>query len=210
MIFFNAQIAFSFLYDLISKTGTVCQDTKAIYNCGFTLKYPDRNEIDLPWRNWNKKYADKEWEWYLSKDRNAKDISKSAPIWKNHMDEKGNVNSNYGYQWNRNNQYDKVVEMLKKDKETRRAILTIYDGKEIEDYEKDTPCTISVGFYIDKGYLNMSVIMRSNDLWYGFCNDQYCFSNLQKDICKELNLPIGEYYHYTMNMHIYNDKLNKI
>ena len=26
----------------------------------------------------------------------------------------------------------------------------------------------------------MCVVMRSNDLWFGFCNDQYCFSKLQE------------------------------
>jgi len=59
------------------------------------------------------------------------------------------------------------------------------------------------------GKLCMSVMMRSNDLWYGFCNDQYCFSELQKLVAKRLKLPIGWYYHYASNMHIYNDKLNK-
>jgi len=210
MIFFNAEKAFVYLYDLISTNGYECQDTKAIYNCGFTLKYPDRNLINVKWRNWNKKYADKEWQWYLTKNPNAVEISKSAPIWKKHMNEKNEVNSNYGHQWHRNNQYDKIIEMLKKNNDTRRAVLTLYDGKEIVEYEKDTPCTLNVGFFIKDGYLNMSVMMRSNDLWYGFCNDQYCFSNLQKDIAKEINLPIGEYYHYSMNMHIYNDKLNKV
>ena len=59
------------------------------------------------------------------------------------------------------------------------------------------------------GKLCMSVMMRSNDLWYGFCNDQYCFSELQKMIAKRLKLDTGRYYHLATNMHIYNDKLDK-
>ena len=37
----------------------------------------------------------------------------------------------------------------------------------------------------------MCVTMRSNDLWYGFCNDQYCFSKLQKMISNELNIEVA-------------------
>jgi thymidylate synthase len=53
----------------------------------------------------------------------------------------------------------------------------------------------------------MAVLMRSNDLWYGFCNDQFCFSNLQMDIADVLQLEVGTYYHFAHNMHLYNDKL---
>ena len=53
----------------------------------------------------------------------------------------------------------------------------------------------------------MCVTMRSNDLWYGFCNDQYQFSMLQEMIAKEINIDMGTYYHFAHNLHIYNDKL---
>jgi thymidylate synthase len=51
--------------------------------------------------------------------------------------------------------------------------------------------------------------MRSNDLWYGFCNDQYQFSKLLELVCKETGLDMGSYYHFVHNLHIYSDKLNK-
>ena len=55
--------------------------------------------------------------------------------------------------------------------------------------------------------LNMAVVMRSNDLWFGFCNDQYCFANLQMLVAYELGIECGEYYHYAHNLHLYNNKL---
>jgi thymidylate synthase len=45
--------------------------------------------------------------------------------------------------------------------------------------------------------------MRSNDIWFGFCNDQYCFSKIHELVCLETGLDIGEYYHYAANMHLY-------
>ena len=59
------------------------------------------------------------------------------------------VRSNYGWQWQRNNQLDYVVNKLKSNhKETRHAAISIYDCKEHGTYEFDTPCTYAVQFTI--------------------------------------------------------------
>ena len=117
------------------------------------------------------------------------------------------VNSNYGYQWERNYQLDYVIAKLKHDKDTRHAAISIYDGKEHAKYRKDTPCTYAVQFTILNDKLNMAVLMRSNDLWFGFCIDQYCFSYLQKMVADRLSIETGTYYHYAHNLHLYNDKI---
>ena len=69
------------------------------------------NLIKTKWRKWSKSYADLEWEWYLSAEESAQRVAEKAKIWKTIMDENGNVNSNYGYQWQRNNQLDKVIDI---------------------------------------------------------------------------------------------------
>lgn len=207
--FENASDAFDFLYDHISNHGINFDDTQAIFNCGILIKNPMDNAIHSPFRKWNKTYAEREWKWYLSQNPNANEIAKYAPIWYKMMDEDGNVRSNYGWQWHRESQLSKVIKKLRDNPNTRQATISIYDGKEIDTYEYDTPCTLAINFTIFKGVLDMSVYMRSNDLWYGFCNDQYCFSNLQSSVAKHLGLPVGNYYHHASNLHIYNDKLNK-
>ena len=80
-------------------------------------------------------------------------------------------------------------------------------GKEIDDYSHDTPCTYAVQFTIVHNRLDMCVTMRSNDLWYGFCNDQYQFSKLQEMVSKRLKIETGVYYHFAHNMHLYNDNV---
>ena len=124
------------------------------------------------------------------------------------MDENGNVNSNYGWQWLRNEQLNKIIDKLKKDKYTRQAVISIYDGKEIDKYNYDTPCTLAIHFQYFNNKLNMTVFMRSNDLVYGFCNDQYCFSNLLKLVSDALEMVPGEYYHFVSNLHIYKRHFN--
>lgn len=163
-------------------------------------------------REWNKEYAEAEWKWYLSGDRNIRKLGdlygKVPPIWTRMADEDGNVNSNYGWQWKRNDQLQKVIDMLS-DENTRQAAISIYDGKEIHTYDNDTPCTYAVQFTImpKTRKLNMAVVMRSNDLWFGFCNDQYCFASLQMLVAYELGIDCGEYHHYAHNLHLYNNKL---
>jgi len=209
--FYNANEAFEYFYKYISKYGTDFRDTKTLFNVGFTLHRPMMNVIVTEERKWSKEYAKAEWQWYLSGDNHIKtlgDIYGKVPeIWKRMADDKGYVNSNYGWQWQRQKQLDKVIDLLKRDKYTRQAAISIYDGKEIDDYKYDTPCTYAVQFTIVDNRLNMCVTMRSNDLWYGFCNDQYQFSRLQELVAKEINMDIGTYYHFAHNLHIYNDKL---
>ena len=212
--FYNANEAFEYFYKTISKHGIKFADTRALFNIGFTIHKPMLNNIITEKRKWSKEYAEAEWQWYLSGDPNINKLGeiygKIPEIWKRMADNKGNVNSNYGWQWQRNKQLAKVINLLKREKYTRQATISIYDGKEIDKYTNDTPCTYAVQFTIVDNRLNMCVTMRSNDLWYGFCNDQYCFSKLQELVAKEINMDIGSYYHFAHNLHIYNDKLGLI
>ena len=209
--FRNANEAYEYVHDKIIQEGIEFGDTKALFNVGFYITDPKDRKIINKERNWKEDYAEAEWQWYLSGDPNIKalgDIYGKVPeIWKRMADPSGKVNSNYGYQWERNAQLDMVLEMLKHNKDTRQACVSIYDGKEINNYAFDTPCTYAIQFTIVHGRLDMCVTMRSNDLWYGFCNDQYQFSKLQEMVSKRLKIETGTYYHFAHNMHLYNDKI---
>ena len=212
--FKNADKAFSYYKKQILDYGIDFDDTKALFNVGFTITKPMDNFIKCEQRKWKWSYADSEWHWYLTGDRNIKTLGniygKVPRIWEHMADECGNVNSNYGWQWKRNNQLDMVIQLLKDNPRTRQAAISIYDAKEWKDYEYDTPCTYAIQFPITGQSLNMCVTMRSNDLWYGFCNDQYCFSKLQLLVADELGLLVGEYFHFAHNLHLYNNIIDKI
>ena len=207
----NANEAYeALLHDAIA-LGIDFDDTKALFNCGFYINNPMDNHITNKQRKWSLKYAEAEWQWYLSGDPSISKLGelygKIPPIWEKMADSLGNVRSNYGWQWKRNAQIDYVTAKLKTNPRTRHAAISIFDGKEFDTYRNDTPCTYAVQFTIINDKLCMSVYMRSNDIWYGFCNDQYQFSSLQKMVADRLNLEIGWYYHHAHNMHLYNNKL---
>ena len=209
--FWNANEAFEYFYKKISKYGVEFADTRALFNVGFTIVKPEVRMIIDSKRKWSHEYAEAEWQWYLSGDRNISklgDIYGKVPeIWKRMADPVGKVNSNYGWQWQRNDQIGYVIDLLKREMHTRQACISIYDGKEHDKFTTDTSCTYAVQFTNVDNRLNMCVTMRSNDLWYGFCNDQYQFSKLQEMISKRLEIETGVYYHFAHNMHLYNDKI---
>ena len=209
--FETANEAYEYMHNEIITNGIDFAGTKALFNIGFTIEDPTNKVITNKERNWNEEYAAAEWSWYLSGDPRIETLGelygKIPAIWKRMVDKNGEVNSNYGYQWRRNDQLENVIKMLKTNPDTRQAAISIYDGKTIHQYAHDTPCTYAVQFTIVQSKLYMSVYMRSNDLWYGFCNDQYQFASLQEMVAERLNLPVGTYYHHAHNLHLYNDKI---
>jgi len=210
-VFRNANEAYEYIHDRILQDGVEFGDTKALFNVGFYITDPKDRKIINKERDWKEDYAEAEWQWYLSGDPSTKKLGeiygKVPEVWKRMEDNSGCVNSNYGWQWQRYGQLDKVIGRLDFDNETRQAAISIYDGKEISNYKYDTPCTYAVQFTVVNNKLNMCVTMRSNDLWFGFCIDQYCFSKLQELVSERTGYEIGSYYHFAHNLHLYEDQL---
>lgn len=203
-VFNNAQQAFEFFFDYINESLFYEKSgTRYIKNVSFTIVNPNENIIGTDWRKWDKSYADLEYDWYKTGNRNPEMVEKRAKIWSQIKDDAGYVNSNYGNWWQRNMQYSRMLMLLAKNPETRRAVLVHYDVDEIDNYQKDTPCNIVLNFHVDHNKLNMTIFARSIDLVYGFCNDQYCFSRLQMDTAKMLGLELGTSHYFITDLHIY-------
>ena len=204
MIYKNPTDAFELLYQDIMSEGEDFANTKAKFNVSFTIDNPLDKVITTPQRKFNQDYADYEWEWYLKGDRDASKISERAKIWKQMMIPGTNdVNSNYGYFWNYNSQLNKVIAELKRNKDTRRAIIVHYILHEIDQYKYDTPCNDVLNFYIKDDKLHMTVFARSIDLVFGFCNDQYTFAKLMDHVSKKIKYPVGQMHWFITNLHVY-------
>ena len=70
--FQTASDAFHDLYWRIVRDGVDFAGTKALFNVGFEIQEPRANAIldSKVKRNWSYDYAQAEWKWYLSGDRN--------------------------------------------------------------------------------------------------------------------------------------------
>ena len=204
MIYKNATDAFELLFSDINTNGESFAGTKAKFNVSFTLQDVSNKIVTTPQRKFNEDYAEYEWNWYLKGDRDASEIGDRAKIWKQMMVEgTTEVNSNYGYFWNKNYQLSRVVQELRVNKETRRAIVVHYDINELDRYKYDTPCNDVLNFYIKDDKLQLTVFARPIDLVYGFCNDQYTFAKLMEMVAFQLDIAVGEMHWMVTNLHIY-------
>ena len=84
--FRNANEAYEYLHNKILLEGVPFDDTKAVFNVGFYITDPMDNHIINKERNWKLKYAEAEWQWYLSGDDNIEKLGeiygKVPEIWK--------------------------------------------------------------------------------------------------------------------------------
>lgn len=166
------------------------------------IEQPLCNHITNSERGWKKELAQKEFEWYMSGSNLVGDIERALPRWRDFSDNGITVNSAYGFLWAK--QLPIFVNRLKNDKTSRQIVISLYDGNKFCDYTgKDTVCTETIQFLIRDNKLNCFVNMRSNDIIWGFCNDQFAFTSLQKYVAFIIGIDVGKYYHYTSNMHIY-------
>ena len=180
-----------------------------IMNLWCTLTDPTKSICTIPDRKLSRKYLNAELDWYRSGDLSIEKIKEFSSMWSKICDDYGYVNSNYGY-WAKHykcndyiTQFTWCAEELFNDYNSRRAIINYNNADHKYEGVKDFPCTISQQFYIRNGYLDSVVLMRSNDLIYGFCYDVPWFTLLQKELAKLLNIEIGHYHHYAMSMHVY-------
>jgi len=97
----------------------------------------------------------------------------------------------------------KIIEILKNDKQSRQAVITINNSVDMYVNTKDIPCTLSLQFLIRNDKLNLIASMRSNDFFWGLQYDLFRFTLLQEIIANELEIDVGWYYHIAGSLHVY-------
>lgn len=106
-----------------------------------------------------------------------------------------------------------VIECLKKDSDSRRAVIGMWDPMlDLKHSGPDIPCNTHIYFDTRRKWvggprkLNMTVCCRSNDLlWGAYGANAVHFSVLQEVIAHELRMEIGVYTQFSNNFHIYTD-----
>ena len=177
---------------------------------------PRDNIVTLPGFETNLEYAQAELAWYLSGTNDFRKLCKFSKVWEKYSDDGKTVNSAYGYQMLGNhpdchgiNQLQWVEDELRRDPDSRRCVVNI--NFPVHKLSKsDVPCTIALQFLVREGELICIAYMRSNDLYYGFRNDVYCFTEMQKMLAKKLEVGIGPYFHVAGSLHLYEKELAKV
>ena len=139
------------------------------------------------------------------------DIPGGPPaIWKQVADDKGYINSNYGWCiWSRENhfQYENVYNELKNNPESRRATMIYTRPNMWKDYNhdgrSDFMCTNTVQYMIRYNELDAVVQMRSNDVVYGYKNDYAWQSYVLDKLCLDLGVQRGSIHWNVGSLHVY-------
>ncbi len=105
-------------------------------------------------------------------------------------------------------QIPRLIARLKADPNDRRAVLSIWDPKDLDANTKDPPCNDIVMFKLREGKLHMTVTNRSNDLHWGlYAVNIYQFGILQEYLSTRLGAELGTQTHLSNSLHIYTDEL---
>ena len=171
-------------------------------------------------RNFNLSYAKREWLWYLGADKYDSSIEQYATMWKKLKQQDGSYYSNYGQylfglnllgdgRYPEKSQFDYVIDTLKGDESSRRASMALLKQEHLFEANTDVVCTYAINFAIEGMHLHMTVMMRSNDVIFGFTNDAFCFGELYEFVYQRLRdetygwLKRGTYTHLANSMHVY-------
>ena len=166
----------------------------------------------------NEEYVARELEWYRSMSLNVNDIPGGPPaIWKMVATPEGLINSNYGwciYSQENDDQYLNCLAELKRNQDTRRAVM-IYTRPSMQwefgkDGMSDFMCTNTVQYLVRDGKLNALVYMRSNDAVFGYKNDFAWQKYVLESLCKDADIPIGNIYWNVASLHVYERHFNLI
>jgi hypothetical protein len=116
-------------------------------------------------------------------------------------------NAAYGYRWRHHFGHDQLLELITKlqtDRDTRQAVLQMWDSKDLSKDTKDRACNMQLIFDVSEGSLNMLVINRSNDFWYGYAGANIVHMTIiQEFVARALGLDIGVYRTFSNNLHLY-------
>lgn len=186
--------------------------TREILNCNLVVYNPTTEKIFFPYRKISETYSNEELKWYWSGDNRCETIGKFAKMWLKLTDDGVTNNSAYGYILFKKYGFDQlqqIIELLKKDKNSRRAVLNISDPAINRIETKDMQCTIAIQFIVRDNTLEETVYMRSNDVYFGLPYDYIFFVSLGEYIAEKLNLKLSKYTHVATSMHMYERDIEK-
>ena len=194
---------------------------KEVLGYQFKILNPRNRILYVPGRELSVHYMIAELLWYLSGNDSTEWISNYSSFWSKISDDGKTANSAYGSRifkphtrvasnvdsnWN---QWNYIIQELKTDPDSRRAVIHIRSPHDSILANLDVPCTLSLQFFLRNDKIHMVTSMRSSDIILGLAYDIPAFTIFQEllavQLTKELGRPIGlgSYTHLSASLHVY-------
>jgi len=146
-------------------------ETKEIlsHTMNIDMRYP---VVYHPERKLNYKFMSAEAEFITNGDNRVCSLDRYNKNIAQFSDDGRIFNGNYGEPFN--SQLEFVVRTLLDDRDSRQAVLTIFQANPVKS--KDIRCTLSMQFLIRNGKIYTIVNMRSHDIIWGYAYDVFNFT----------------------------------
>ena len=156
--------------------------------------------------------------WFLSGSTNVKYLQENGVrIWNEWADENGELGPVYGHQWRSWPDYNggtidqisNVVEMIKKNPDSRRLIVSAWNVAEV-DRMALPPCHSLFQFYVANGKLSLQLYQRSADIFLGVPFNIASYALLLQMMAQVTGLECGDFIHTLGDAHIYKNHLEQV
>lgn len=156
--------------------------------------------------------------WFLSGNSNVKWLQENGiRIWNEWADDNGDLGPIYGVQWRswptpsgqHIDQISGALDLLKKDPESRRNIVSAWNVSELENMALP-PCHLLFQFYVADGKLSCQLYQRSADMFLGVPFNIASYSLLTHMFAQQAGLEVGEFIWTGGDCHIYNNHQQQV
>ena len=155
--------------------------------------------------------------WFLRGDTHVRWLQDhGVRIWNEWADENGDLGPVYGHQWRswpdyRGGTIDQIAqveEMIKRNPNSRRMLVTAWNPAEVEDMALP-PCHCLFQFYVADGRLSLQLYQRSADTFLGVPFNIASYALLLQMMAQVTGLQPGEFVHTTGDTHLYLNHLEQ-
>ena len=155
--------------------------------------------------------------WFLRGDTNVRWLQDhGVRIWNEWADENGDLGPVYGHQWRswpdyRGGTIDQIAqveEMIKRNPNSRRMLVTAWNPAEVEDMALP-PCHCLFQCYVADGRLSLQLYQRSADTFLGVPFNIASYALLLQMMAQVTGLQPGEFVHTTGDTHLYLNHLEQ-
>ena len=106
--------------------------------------------------------------------------------------------------WQGADQLRQVVELLRADPASRRAVISLFDLAADFTDSRDVPCNNWIHFVQRNNRLDMSIAVRSNDVIWGFSGiNTFEWSVLHEVVARAIGAQVGSQHWLVSSMHLY-------
>ena len=158
------------------------------------------------------KTAVKEILWIWQKQSNdVRELQKwNCHVWDEWMREDGTIGKAYGYQLGKYHQVDTLLETLKKDPQSRRMVVDLWNVHDLPDMALQPCAFLTMWDVSEDGRLNCMLVQRSGDMGLGVPFNMSQYAALVCMIARVSGLRPGLFTHVINNAHIYENHVEQL